>query len=135
MTAYVLVDTFDIICLSETYLNSETSRDDKNVKILGYYLLRASHPPNNKTEGECIFYKITLPLRVLNISYLSICIIFEISIGKKVCLFIHLYRHRSHMQEEIQTFQSNVKLILDAFSYGDVFRTVMIADINAKSKG
>ena len=32
LTAYVLVHNFDIICLSEIYLNSETSTDDKNVR-------------------------------------------------------------------------------------------------------
>ena len=32
-TAYVLVHNFDIICLSETSLNSETSTDDQNLEI------------------------------------------------------------------------------------------------------
>ena len=44
LTAYVLVHNFDIICLSETYLNSETSTDDQNLETLGYCLLRADHP-------------------------------------------------------------------------------------------
>ena len=44
LTAYVLVHNFDIICLSETYLNSETSTDDQNLVIPGYCLLRADHP-------------------------------------------------------------------------------------------
>ena len=104
LTVYVLVHNFDIICLSETYLNSETSTDDKNLEILGYCLLRADHPSNNKRGGVCIFYMTTLPLRVLNISYLSECITFEISIGNQVCRFIHLYRSPSQIQEEFQTF-------------------------------
>ena len=90
LTAYVLVHNFDIICLSETYLNSEISTDDKNLEIPGYYLLRADHPSNNKRGGVCIFYRTNLPLRVLNISYLNKCITFEISVGNKVCHFIHL---------------------------------------------
>ena len=83
LTAYVLVHNFDIICLSETYLNSETSRDDQNLEIPGYCLLRADHPSNNKRGGVCIFYRTTLPLRVLNISYFSESITFEISIGNQ----------------------------------------------------
>ena len=106
LTAYVLVHNFDIICLSETYLNSEISTDDKNLEIPGYYLLRADHPSNNKRGGVCIFYRTNLPLRVLNISYLSECITFEISIGNKVCRFIHLYRSPSQTQDEFQTFKS-----------------------------
>ena len=44
LTAYVLVHNFDIICLSEAYLNSETSTDDQNLVIPGYCLLHADHP-------------------------------------------------------------------------------------------
>ena len=59
LTAYVLVHNFDIICLSETYLNSETSTDDQNLEIPGYCLLCADHPSNNKRGGICIFYRTT----------------------------------------------------------------------------
>ena len=134
LTAYVLVHNFDIICLSETYLNSEISTDDKNLEIPGYYLLPADHPSNNKRGGVCIFYRTNLPLRVLNISYLSECITFEISIGNRVCCFINLYRSPSQTRDEFQTFKSNLKLNLDALLCGNPFLTVMIGDFNAKSK-
>ena len=98
LTAYVLVHNFDIICLPETYLNSEISTDHRNVGIPGYYMLRVDHPSNNKRGGVCIFYRTTLSLRVLNMPYLSECITFEISIGNKVCRFIHLYRSPSQTQ-------------------------------------
>ena len=71
LTAYVLVHNFDIICLSEIYLNSETSTDDKNLKLLGYYLLHADHSSNNKRGGICIFHRTNLPLGVLSPSYFS----------------------------------------------------------------
>ena len=61
LTAYVLVHNFDIIYLSETYLNSETSADDKDLEIPGYYLLRADHPSYNKRGGVCIFYRTNVP--------------------------------------------------------------------------
>ena len=48
LTAYILVHSFDIICLCETYLNSETLTDDQNLEIPGCYMLRADHPSNNK---------------------------------------------------------------------------------------
>ena len=68
LTAYVSVHNFDIICLSETYLT----------KLRNTWLLfvTADHPSNNKRGGVCIFYRTTLPLRVLHISYLSECITF-----------------------------------------------------------
>ena len=97
-------------------------------------MLRADHPFNNKRRGVCIFYRTTLPLRVLNVSFLSECITFEVSIGNKVCRFIHLYRSPSQTQDQFQTFKSNLKLNLDALLCGNPFLTVMIGDFNAKSK-
>ena len=72
LTAYDLVHNFDIICVTETYLNSETLTDDKNLEIPGYYLLRADHPSKNKRGDVCIFYRTTFPLRILNISHLIV---------------------------------------------------------------
>ena len=52
LTAYFLVYNFDIICLFETYLNSETPTGDQNLEIPGYCLLRADHPSNNKRGDD-----------------------------------------------------------------------------------
>ena len=38
LSAYSSVYKFDIICLSETYLNSETPSDDENLETAGYNL-------------------------------------------------------------------------------------------------
>ena len=100
LTSYVLVHNFDIIYLPETCLNSKTSTDDQNLEISGYSVLCTDHPSNNKRGVVCIFYRTTLPLRVLNISYLSEYITSEISIGNKVCRFIHHYRSPSQAQDE-----------------------------------
>ena len=92
LTAYNLIHNFDIICVSETFLNSETAPNDSNLEIPGYNMYRANHPSNCSRGGVFIFYKATLPLRVLNISDLNECINFEVSIATKICHFIHLYR-------------------------------------------
>ena len=57
-----------VICHPETYLNSETLPNDTRLELPGYNLLRSDHPSNNKRGGVCIYYKSTLPLRILNIS-------------------------------------------------------------------
>ena len=59
LRAYVSVYKFDIICLSETYLDS--SIDDGSLEISGYYLLRSDHPSKKKRGGICIYYKNFLP--------------------------------------------------------------------------
>ena len=42
-TAYNVMRKFDIICISESYLNSDTSSSDGNLSILDY-ISRADHP-------------------------------------------------------------------------------------------
>ena len=62
LKAYNSVHKFDIICLSETYLDSNILPDDSNLKIPGYNLVRSDHPSNKKRGGVCIYYKSYLPL-------------------------------------------------------------------------
>ena len=42
---------FDIICISELYVNSDTSSNDKNLNIRRYNMSRADHPFENR-RGE-----------------------------------------------------------------------------------
>ena len=58
--------SFDISCLSETYLKSETSSDDDNLEISGYNIIRKDHSSNTKFRGVCV-YKNTLPFILVNI--------------------------------------------------------------------
>ena len=132
LTAYNLVHSFDIICLSETYLNFETPPNDTRLELSGYNLFHSDHPSNNKRGGACVNYKSTLSLRILNISNLDECINFEVSIANKICRFIHLYRSPSQKQDEFQEFKSNLEINLDALSANNPFLTVMIGDSNAK---
>ena len=126
LTAYNLIHNFDIICVSETFLNSETAPNDPNLEIPGYNLHRAHRPSNCKRGGVCIFYKAMIPLRVLNISNLNECIKFEVSIANKICHFIHLHRSPSQTKDEFQTFRSNLELNLDSLSSCNPFLTIRI---------
>ena len=44
LKAYIFVYNFDIICISETYFDSETSSDDDSLEIQGYILIPYDHP-------------------------------------------------------------------------------------------
>ena len=91
LKAYISVHKYDIICLSETYLDSAVPLDDVDLVISGYNLIPSDHPSNTKRGGVCLYYKNYLPLRVLNISYVKECLNFELKIGDKPCNFIALY--------------------------------------------
>ena len=60
--AYITVHNFDVICLSETCFDLSILHD--NVQVPGYNLCREDHPLNIKRRDVCIYYKISLPLKI-----------------------------------------------------------------------
>ena len=134
LKAYIAIHKFDIICLSETYLDSSTTSDDDNLAISGYNLIRSDHPSNNKRYGVCIYYKNFLHLRVLSIQYLQEYINFELNIGGKICNFISLYRSLSQTQDKFEKFIDDLESNLETLCQNNLFLVVLIGDLNAKSK-
>ena len=51
LKAFIGVHEFNIICLSETYLDSSVAPLDDNLEISGYGLVRFDHSSNNKRGG------------------------------------------------------------------------------------
>ena len=64
LRAYISTPKFDVICIFETYLDSDTTDYDDNVKIAGCNLIRADHPSNAKRGGVCVYYKLSLAFRL-----------------------------------------------------------------------
>ena len=57
LKAYLSVPRYDIFCISQTYLNSSITKDDDNLQISGYSLIRSDHPSNSNRGGDAIYYK------------------------------------------------------------------------------
>ena len=57
LQAYITQHNYDIICLSETFLNSSIETNDSRISIDGYNLIRADHPSDSKRGGGHIHYK------------------------------------------------------------------------------
>ena len=74
LKTYNVTHKLDVICLSETYLDSSISNDDDNLEIPGYDLFRADHPSSTKRSDVSIYYRSSLPLKILDIQYLEECI-------------------------------------------------------------
>ena len=55
LKASIFTHKFDVICISEAYLDSDITDDDDNLKIEGYNLIRPDHPSNTKRGGVCIY--------------------------------------------------------------------------------
>ena len=64
--AYNAIHNYDVICFSETFLDSSFTSEDTNLAINGYRLYRADHPSNTKKGGVCIFVKESIAIRLLD---------------------------------------------------------------------
>ena len=133
LSTYVSVHKSDIICLSENSFNSEIPSDDKVLEIPGYNLVKENHPSNSKRGEVCVYYKSSLPFRVINVKYLQESISFELRIGGKCCKIIYLYRSPSQTHDEFGTFLKNFELTLDKIHENNPLMNVVLCDFNAKS--
>ena len=134
LIAYLAFHKFYIICLSETYLNSNNSPDDQTLEISGYNLVRSNHPLSSKRGEVWIYYKNYLPLKIIAVNCLSECINFEIIIGNNICNYITLYRSPAQNQDDFQAFTDNLQVNVETLAKRNPFLTVVIGDFNAKSK-
>ena len=112
----ISLHNFNVVYISETYLDSTTALDDENLAITGYNLLRVDHASNSKKGSVCVYYKSSLALRLTNVHYLRECLIFEILIGRKSCNFISLYRSPSQSSDFFEQLAENLQLSLDKIS-------------------
>ena len=130
LRAFVSVHKFDIICLSEIYLDS--SIDDVSLEISGFYLIHSDHPSNKRRGGICIYYKNFLPLKATGVRLLEECIAFDLITNRKLCRFVALYRSPSQPQDNFATFSDNFEISLDLVSKKIPFLIVVLGDFNAK---
>ena len=132
--AFINTHNFDIICLSETFLDSTIPKNDENINIKGYSLLRADHPGNSKRGGVCLYYKEYLPLIARNdISCMQECLVTELSMNNEKCFFTCLYRSSSQSHEELDIFCSNLDLLISNINNNHPNCFILIGDFNAKS--
>ena len=103
MKAFNTAKNFDFICLLESYQNSTISSVDKNLCLDGYKLIHADHPKIIKQGGVCIYYRETLPVKIVQLNYLPECLVCEINYNKKIFI-VTLYRSPSQSTNEFDEF-------------------------------
>ena len=74
-----------------------------------------------------------IPLKLIDVNYLSVSILFQLQIGYKICYFISLYRSPSQTSDNFDSFLDNIKLNLDAMTDNNPFLAVAIGDFNVRS--
>ena len=112
LRAFNLVHKFDIICISETHLDSSVSKDDSALYIEGYSITRAYHPSNTKGGRVCIYYNDKISVRQISNISLPECLACTIVIGKKKEYVITLYRSPSQNQGKFEYFLLSLENLL-----------------------
>ena len=131
LKAYNAIYKHDFICLSETYLDS--SIPDNVLDIEGYRLVRADHPNNIKRGGVCIYYKESLPVRVINIPYINEALVLEMNYNNKKVIISVIYRSPSQSTDEFESFLLNFEQLLGDVSQCRPSLSVITGDFNARS--
>ena len=70
LRAYVAIKKFDVVCLSETYLDSSNLCDDDNFNLPGCNVVRADYPSNTK---KVVFASISKTLFLKRFLIFSCC--------------------------------------------------------------
>ena len=86
LQAYLIQHSYDIVCISETFLNYSIQNDDESLKIDGYKLIRSDHPNDSKRGGVCTYYKEHIPLiKRDDLCTLDNCLVTEIRSQNEKC--------------------------------------------------
>ena len=131
LKAYNAIYKHDFICLSETYLDS--SIPDNVLDVEGYRLVRADHPNNIKRGGVCIYYKESLPVRVINIPDIKEALLLEMNYNNKKVIISVIYRSPSQSTDEFESFLLNFEQLFDDVCQRRPSLSIITGDFNARS--
>ena len=108
---------FDMIGLSETYLDSAYGDDDTRLNLKDFSLIRADNPHNFRRRGVSIYFKEHLDVGPVSPLNLNECLVQKINIQNKKGFLISLYRSPNESKDEFNQFLLNFEqLISDRMS-------------------
>ena len=131
LKAYISTYKYDFICLSETYLDSSTPNN--LIDVEGYNLVRADHPDDTKRGGVCIYYKESLPLKIINLPYFKEALLLEMSYNKNKVIVSVIYRSPSQTNDEFGLFLSSLEKLFSDINKLKPSLSVVTGAFNARS--
>ena len=131
LKAYNSLYKYDFICLSETFLDS--SIPDDKIKIEGYELVRDDHPDHTKRGGVCIYYRESLPVQEIKISYFKEALLLEMNYNHKKVIVSVIYRSPSQSNIEFDLFLANLEQLLCEINNRKPYLSIITGDFNARS--
>ena len=134
LEAYNTIHKYDILFLSETYLDFSVSVDDATIFLPGYNLVQSDYLSNIKRGDVCLYYKENLSLRSINVPFPSECVLCEVTLQSQKDCVIVICRSPSQSTVAFDEFLSNFE---NLFNFVKVFEpcfTIIMDDFNARSK-
>ena len=133
LEAYNTMHNFDIICISETFLDSSYPIDDQRLSLEGYTMIRSDHPSNTKRGGVCLYYKEHIPfIRRDDITSLDECIVGEVKVKRSKCFVTCLYRSPNQTADETDAFLSGIDQTWSSIAMESPTCSLVLGDMNAK---
>ena len=133
LQAYITQHNYDIICLTETFLNSSIPSDDTKITINGYNLIRSDHPSDSKKGGACIHYNKHIPLILRDdINTLDNFLVTEIRSQNEKCFLTCIYRSASQNQDEFKNFCTKFDILLNNINDELPLCLIVTGDFNAR---
>ena len=134
LQAYVTQHNYDIICLSETFLNSSIDSSNTRILIYGYNLIWSDHPSDSERGRVCIYYKEHfLLINQDDIWTLDNCLVTEIRSTSENCFLTCIYRSLSQNNEEFENFCVNFDLLFSNINEEIPICSIITGDFNAHS--
>ena len=133
LQAYIIQNNYDIIYLSETFLNSSIQTNEDRISIDGYNLIRADHRSNSKRAGVCIYYKEHIPLiKQDNICTLDNGLVTEIRSEGKKCFLTCVYCSPSQNHDEFEDFCTKFYLLMSNINNEFPLCSIIIGDFDSR---
>ena len=116
LEAYITVHDFDVICISETFLDLNYSSVDQRLNLQGYVIIRSDHPSDTKRGAVCMYYKEHLAFTRRNdITFLDECLVWKIKIKNKKCFVTCFYCSPTEDETNIFLFGFEFIIISNLF--------------------
>ena len=132
--AYNSVVNFDLIALSETYLNNSISNEAISLEGFSNDVFRSDHPSNGKRGGVCLYYKENMPIKQrIDLQTISECVVAEITSGRKKMFLVVLYRSPSQTSQEFGDFLDGFETMVTKIKDTKPHCLIITADFNCKS--
>ena len=97
-----------------------------------YKLIRANHPKNIKQSGVCIYYRETLPLKIIQTNYLPERLVCGINYDNKKIFIATLYRSPSQITDEFDELLRGFEGVIDNINQCNPWFTLITGDFNAR---